>query len=276
MHQTTSSQPGAEDATLVLFDIDGTLLHGMPPVHRNALCAAAGEVFGVTLTASDLGLTGGMTDTAILRRALLGAGLPADEIARGLPTCLAAAASAYEWLVPTDLRHYHTPHAAATLAWLRERGIILGLVTGNVARIAAVKLAAAGLANYFPTMPTPQHPTTQGANHAATHPLMYSADSGVTTNRLLCGGYGDEADAREALPPLALARAQLAAGRTFASHRVYVVGDTPADIACGAAHGLRTVAVATGLTSLADLRACRPDYTLEDLRGLPGLHGEWA
>ncbi len=276
MQQTTSSQPGAEGATLVLFDIDGTLLHGMPPTHRNALCAAADEVFGITLTASDLGLTGGMTDTAILRRALLAAGLPAEQITRGLPACLAASASAYERLVPTDLRRYHTPHAAATLAWLRERGITLGLVTGNVARIAATKLAAAELADYFPTMPTPQHPPAQGANHTTAPPLLYSADSGGTTNRLRWGGYGDEAEAREALPPLALARAQLAAGQTFASHRVYVVGDTPADIACGAAHGLRTVAVATGLTSLADLRACRPDYSLEDLRGLPGLHGEWA
>jgi phosphoglycolate phosphatase-like HAD superfamily hydrolase len=50
---------------------------------------------------------------------------------------------------------------------------------------------------------------------------------------------------------------------------VYVVGDTPADIACGAASGMRTVGVATGPDhSFEHLRACSPEYLFEDLRGL--------
>lgn len=263
MTSAPTSQHAPDHTTLFLFDIDGTLLRGMPPAHRNALCAGANEVYGVALTADHMGQTAGMTDTAIVRRALLGVGLPDEVIALGFSACFAAAATAYERLVPDDLRPYHTPHASATLAWLRERRAALGLVTGNVARIAAVKLAAAGLADFFPTAPEASpHPSIHPSPHPSIHP---------STHRLLYGGFGDEGEARETLPPLALARAPQVFGRAFAPTQVYVVGDTPADIACGAAHGLRTVGVATGLHALAELRACQPDYTLTDLSELRAL-----
>ena len=282
MAQAPSIQHDANHTPLFLFDIDGTLLRGMPLAHRNALCAAANEVYGVALTADHMGLTAGMTDTAIVRRALLGVGLPDEEIAQGLPACFALAATQYQRLVPDDLRPYHTPHAATTLAWLRERGAALGLVTGNVARIAAVKLAAAGLADFFPTAPdgaTATDVTTAPVDAAAVTftatvrpaPTQMAPPLDTPTHRPLYGAFGDEAEAREALPPRALARAPLVFGRAFAPAQVYIVGDTPADIACGAAHGLRTVGVATGLHALAELHACQPDYTLTDLSELRRL-----
>src|SRR5262249_661190 len=117
---------------LFLFDIDGTLLRGMPPAHRIALCDAAERVYGVTVEPRHLGKTAGMTDSAIARRMLLDAGVSAEVIARGLPTFFAAAADAYEHHVPNDLRPYHTPHAVAALEWLRDNQAVLGLVTGNI------------------------------------------------------------------------------------------------------------------------------------------------
>jgi phosphoglycolate phosphatase len=222
---------------LFLFDIDGTLVRGMPPAHRQALCDAAFVVFGLALDPEDLGLTAGMTDAAIARRELLRHGIAATVIEAGLPAFYAAAAAAYERHVPQDLRPYHTPHAVEALEWLLERGAALGLVTGNIERIAWTKLRAARLDHYF-----------------------------------RCGAFGDEAEAREALPPLAVARAQAAFERTFVPEHTYVVGDTPADIACGVAGGLRTVAVATGpVHALEELRACGPDYAFPDLRGLSSL-----
>ncbi len=219
---------------LFLFDIDGTLLRRMPPAHRQALCDAALEVFGVCVAPGEMGLTAGMTDTAIARRMLLGAGVPEDEIAAGLERFFALSAEAYRRHVPEDLTPYHTPHALATLDWLRERSVALGLVTGNVERIAEVKLAAARMDGYF-----------------------------------ACGAFGDEAEAREALPPLALARARQTFKRDFAPEETYIVGDTPADISCGAAHGLRTIAVATGPAhALDDLRGCAPDHLFADLSGV--------
>lgn len=222
---------------LFLFDIDGTLLRRMPPAHRMAICDAARAVYGAEISIEGLGQTAGMTDTAIARRALLTAGVAPAAIDPALPAFFAAAADAYERHVPSDLRPYRTPHAQEALDWLVEAGASLGLVTGNIERIAEVKLRAAGFDGYFG-----------------------------------CGGFGDEAEAREALPPLAMARARRVFGRGFAPAETYVVGDTPADVACGAAHGLRTVAVATGpVHALAELRACGAEFAFEDLRGLPSL-----
>jgi phosphoglycolate phosphatase-like HAD superfamily hydrolase len=223
---------------LFLFDIDGTLLRRMPPAHRQALCDAALEVFGARIAPGEMGFTAGMTDTAIARRMLLAAGIPAREIAAGVARFHTVAAEAYQRHVPDDLTPYYTPYALETLRWLRERGVALGLVTGNIERIAWIKLAAARMDSYF-----------------------------------ACGGFGDEAEAREALPPLALARARQMFGRDFAPKEVYIVGDTPADISCGAAHGLRTVAVATGPAhTLDDLRGCAPDYLFADLFGVQTLN----
>ncbi len=226
---------------LFLFDIDGTLLRRMPPAHRQAICDAAEAVYGVRLSADALGQTAGMTDTAIARRVLRAAGVLDTDAEAGLPAFFAAAAAAYERHVPDDLRPYHTPHAVEALTWLRERGAALGLVTGNVERIAWTKLRAAGLDGYFG-----------------------------------CGAFGDEAEAREALPPLALGRARAVFGRDFPPARVYIVGDTPADVACGVAAGMRTVGVATGpVHSLDELRACGADHAFADLRGLLALEDGW-
>lgn len=219
---------------LLLFDIDGTLLAGMPPVHREAICEAMRAVYGVNADPDKLGQTAGMTDTAIVTRSLQLAGLAPETIAAGLPTFYAEASRAYERIVPDDLSAYVIPHVAEALEALRARQAPLGLVTGNIERIAWVKLAAAGIAHEF-----------------------------------TCGAFGDEAADRNALPPHAVERAQRVFERTFPRPEVYVIGDTPHDIACGAAWGYRTVGVATGHAhSLEALRACGPDYVIADMRGL--------
>lgn len=235
--------------TLVLFDIDGTLMRGAPPVHRQALCDAAQAVFGVTLTPAEFGQTAGMTDSAIARRELRVAGVGDVEISAGLAAFCVAAADAYERLAPADLRAYHTPHALSTLDSLSERGVALGLVTGNIERIAWRKLSAAGLAERF----------------MQARPLA----SATWTVAPWIGGFGDQGEDRATLPPLALARAAQLIGARPPASDTWVVGDTPADISCGAAHGLRSIAVATGpVHSLEDLRACGPDAVLRDLSGL--------
>lgn len=222
---------------LFLFDIDGTLLRRMPPAHRQAICDALAEVYGLRLDPGAMGQTAGLTDSAITRRILQGAGFQDGLISAGLPACFAAAGEAYERHIPADLRPYHTPHARDALDRLAGLGAKLGLVTGNVERIAWAKLRAAGLADYFG-----------------------------------CGAFGDESADRSALPPLALARAERFFQTSFAADRVFVVGDTPDDIACGAANRFRTVALATGpIHTVEDLRACGPDFVFEDLRGVLAL-----
>jgi phosphoglycolate phosphatase len=223
---------------LFLFDIDGTLLRGMPPLHRLALCDAAWQVFQVQITPSGLGETAGMTDTLIIQRALQVAGVSTAAAVTGLPLFFQAASAAYEErMILSDLRPYHTPEAQKTLEWLKKRGVYLGLVTGNIQRIAWAKLGAARLAGYF-----------------------------------AAGGFGDEAAEREKLPPLAIARLQESCGRRFPADEVVVVGDTPADVRSGAACGLMTIAVATGPKhSREELQAAGADYVIDDLGGLATL-----
>jgi phosphoglycolate phosphatase len=222
---------------LCLFDIDGTLLRGMPPAHRMALCDAAREIYGVELEPIHLGKTAGMTDSVIARRMLHTAGVAPDVVESGILAFYKVAADAYERHVPDDLRRYHTPHAEESLLWLCEHGALSGLVTGNIERIAWRKLAAARLDSYF-----------------------------------TFGAFGDEADARDDLPPLAIQRAEQRYARHFAPNQVYVIGDTPADIGCGAAVRARTIAVATGPEhSLDALRACQPDFVIPDLSHMYGL-----
>jgi phosphoglycolate phosphatase-like HAD superfamily hydrolase len=48
---------------------------------------------------------------------------------------------------------------------------------------------------------------------------------------------------------------------------VVIIGDTPADIACGQCINARAVAVATGGYSMADLSACQPHAVFQDLSG---------
>ena len=222
---------------LFLFDIDGTLLYGMPPAHRMALCDAAEQIYGVKPLPRHLGKTAGLTDSVIARRMLLDAGVPREKIEPGLQAFYAAAADAYERDVPSDLRPYYTPHVVETLEWLGAQRAALALVTGNIERIAWRKLAAAGLDAYF-----------------------------------AFGAFGDEAESRNELPPKAVRRAEQRFERAFSRDNVYVIGDTPADIACGANSQLRTIAVATGPEhSLAELLHCHPDFAVQDLSQLSSL-----
>jgi phosphoglycolate phosphatase-like HAD superfamily hydrolase len=95
----------------------------------------------------------------------------------------------------------------------------LSLVTGNLEAVARLKLARAGLGDYFPT--------GQGA-------------------------FGSDAEDRTELPAIARRRAG-ANGTPYPRAGTVVVGDTPNDIACAHADGVRCVAVATGPYAAAEL-----------------------
>ena len=98
-------------------------------------------------------------------------------------------------------------------------GIRLGLLTGNVAEGAAVKLRS-----------------------ARSDPA-----------RFIVGAYGSDAAQRPALPAIAALRAEPHFGRIPAGHDVVIIGDTPADVTCGRSIGSRAIGVATGSYSVAQL-----------------------
>jgi phosphoglycolate phosphatase-like HAD superfamily hydrolase len=85
------------------------------------------------------------------------------------------------------------------------------------------------------------------------------------------GAYGSDHRHRVELPGFALQRAQTVLGTTLRGSDLVIIGDTPNDIACGKAHGARTVAVATGPFTVADLAAHHPDAVLPDLADLDAV-----
>lgn len=87
--------------------------------------------------------------------------------------------------------------------------------------------------------------------------------------RFAWGAFADDAEDRDALVPIARARAR---ARGLDVREVVVVGDTPADVGCARAGGAVAVAVETGFATPEALAASRPDLQLPDLRrGLPAL-----
>ena len=172
----------------------------------------------------------GRTDAAIVRDLLVMAGVGRDEADARWPEVMDAAAAAYEELCPPDLSASVAPGVPELLAELgaRPEAFRLSLVTGNLQPIARRKLASAGIGNYF--------------------------EPGQ-------GGFGSDHLDRDALPPIARARAG-----DWPRERTVVVGDTPRDIACARADGLRVAAVATGpfaIEALADA-----DAVVDDARAL--------
>lgn len=153
----------------------------------------------------------GRTDRAIVRSLLEAAGVGVDAIDGGAEDVLARTCAAYE---PPDLAMKVAPGIAELLPRLaaREEAFRLSLVTGNYERVARVKLAAAGIGEWFP----------KGQ-----------------------GGFGSDAEARELLPAIARGRAG-DENDPWPRDRTVVIGDTPRDIACARADGVRVVAVTTG------------------------------
>jgi phosphoglycolate phosphatase-like HAD superfamily hydrolase len=178
----------------------------------------------------------GRTDVEITREICLLAGVTAAQFDDGSDAFRAACARAYARLAPADLHDRLAPDAQRVLADLAATaGVRLSLVTGNLEAVARIKLERSGLAEFF----------------AAGQ-----------------GGFGSDAEDRTELPAVARRRAG-ANGRAYPREHTVVVGDTPNDIACAHADGVRCVAVTTGPFSAQDLR--QADLVLPGLRELPAL-----
>jgi len=215
---------------LVLFDIDGTLLRGAGKYHFEALVEAIRQVSGRQVGGISLP-TQGMLDPDIVRILLERSGASSEEIERVLPAVIELAQDIFREICP-DLYPALCPGLPAALDRLVAAGAVLGLVTGNLSRIAWRKMERAGLLPYF-----------------------------------RFGAFSEEASDRGELVRLALSRARRS-GWLDADTVAAMVGDHPNDVAAARYAGIRAIAVATGLTSREELERAGPDVLLEDLRGL--------
>jgi len=216
--------------SLVLFDIDGTLVRRAGPHHRQALVDAVRGVTGADTTTEGIPVHG-MLDPDILTLMLRAARFGQAEIASAMPRIIEAAQDLYETSVP-DLRDKTCPGVVSLLEELRSRDTVLALVTGNLTRIGWRKLERAGLRDYF-----------------------------------LFGAFGEMAATRGGLAKLAIERARRE-GLIAADSLSSLVGDAPQDVRAAQENGIRSIAVRTGITPPGDLEACFPDVLLDDLTWL--------
>ena len=221
---------------LLLFDIDGTILRSGNHVHGRSVRVACERFFGIaadTPIPEEVDLAG-RTDRHIITALLAAHGIPRAASEPRLSE-LFAFMDDYVAREITPLTEYLLPGVAALLDELVRRDLALGLVTGNLPRIAEAKLAAAGVWEPF-------------ARYAE-----------------IIGGFGNASAERNDLPPLALTVAARVLGRAVAGPDAIIIGDTPHDIACARANGLRSIAATTGRYNAEQLRPHAPDLLLPDL-----------
>jgi phosphoglycolate phosphatase len=211
---------------LLLFDIDGTLIHSAG-AGVQALKEALKERFQIVDDLADIEIAG-MTDSGIVMSILKKHNIPTSN------ENIAAFLDSYIHFLSRELPRRGgklLPGVLELLEKLKARpNVVLALLTGNVSRGAELKLQHYGVWHFFEF-----------------------------------GAFADDHHDRNQLGPFAWARAREKHGHIFDVTQIDVIGDTPRDIACGKAMGARTIAIATGTWPREKLLPHHPDFLFDDL-----------
>jgi phosphoglycolate phosphatase len=211
---------------LLLFDIDGTLIHSAG-AGVESLRLALNERFRIDDDLTDIEIAG-RTDSGIVMSILNKHRIPATN------ENIASFLDSYVHFLSQELPRRAgqiLPGVLELLKKLKTRPhLILALLTGNVSRGARLKLEHHGVWHFFEF-----------------------------------GAFADDHHDRNQLGSFAQARAREKHGAEFQADQIDVIGDTPRDIECGKAFGARTVAIATGSWPRQELAAHQPDFLFDDL-----------
>jgi phosphoglycolate phosphatase-like HAD superfamily hydrolase len=213
---------------LVLFDIDGTLIHT-----GGAGVKAFAKVFSSEFNAAD-GFErlkfAGRTDLSLVREFFGFHQIPPT------PENFQRFFDCYVFWLDHILQQSKTRLCPGI--WELIRGLqalpkppLLGLLTGNIRLGAEIKLRHFNLWDVFQT-----------------------------------GAFGDDHEERDQIAAIALQRGSRLLKADLPGHQVLIIGDTPRDIRCARAIGGRCLAVATGGHPLQELELHQPDWAIRDLR----------
>jgi phosphoglycolate phosphatase-like HAD superfamily hydrolase len=216
---------------LVLFDIDGTLVHT-----GGAGVRAFGKVFSTEFGVYD-GFErlrfAGRTDLSLVREFFNFHLIPpsVENVERFFDR--------YVFWLDHILGHSKTELCPGVWKFIHalqkmSGPPVLGLLTGNIRLGAEIKLRHFGLWNVFET-----------------------------------GGFGDDHEDRDQIAAIARKRGSRLVGSHLRDDQVLVVGDTPLDIRCARAIRAKVLAVATGGSTFAELEKHRPDWVVPDLNQIP-------
>ncbi len=213
---------------LLLFDIDGTLVRCGPQIGPIFL-GALKRTFGRTgnVRAYDFG---GRTDTEAVIDLMTDAGIPRVEVEGRMDEVRSHYGDLLGRLDPEQMRLL--PGVVELLEELADvEDACVGLLTGNWEIGARSKLEPFGLNRFFDF-----------------------------------GAFGEDGVRRNELAPVAVARAADRLGASVDARDVVIIGDTVRDVACGEAHGIPVLAVATGFTPDHRLQEAGADWVAPDLR----------
>ena len=212
---------------LVLFDIDGTLVH---------TGRAGSRAFGKTI-ASEFKVPenvekvrfGGRTDPSLARELFGLNGIPAT------PENFRRFFGSYVFWLDHLVTNTNGEICRGVLEFIRDLQVLpeppmLGLLTGNIRLGAEIKLRRYGLWDFFMT-----------------------------------GGFADDSEDRNHIAAAALERGRRLLGGNLLGGEILVVGDTPHDIRCGQFIGAKVLAVATGGAKLEELKDHKPGWAVDDL-----------
>jgi phosphoglycolate phosphatase-like HAD superfamily hydrolase len=212
---------------LVLFDIDGTLVH-TGGAGTKAFAKTFATEFNLHHGAEKMKFAG-RTDVSLVREFFKIHGL--DESPAHFRQFFARYVFWLDHIVEQSTGG-ECPGVREFIAGLRAlpQPPMLGLLTGNIRLGAEIKLRRFGLWDYF-----------------------------------ALGGFADDHEDRNHIAVAALERGRRVLGRNLQPQEIVVIGDTPFDVRCGKFIGAKTLAVATGGSTLEELTPCAADWTVPDL-----------
>ena len=212
---------------LVLFDIDGTLVH-TGHAGTKAFAQTFAHRFGLKHGSEKMKFAG-RTDVSLVREFFKIHGVP--ESRDNFDQFFAN----YVFWLEHILGHSVGCECAGVRNFIAEllalpQPPVLGLLTGNIQLGAQIKLRHFGLWDFF-----------------------------------VMGGFADDHEERNHIAVAALARGRRVLDPHLQPQEVVVIGDTPFDVGCGKFIGAKTLAVATGGSTFEELQPHGADWTVRDL-----------
>jgi phosphoglycolate phosphatase-like HAD superfamily hydrolase len=216
----------------ILWDVDGTLVSAGPAA-RDAFDLAVAATVGRSPHGHGVEMSG-KTDPQIAMEILAALELSEGEARGHLPVVLRSLEE--ELQTAADLVREHgrvMPGIGTLLPELHAAaGVVQSVLTGNLEANARLKVGTFGLHRWLD---------------------------------LDVGAYGSDDQDRSRLVPVALAKVRDRRGIRFEPGDVWVVGDTPLDLACARAGGARCLLVATGRFGFEELAGLGADAVLSDV-----------
>jgi phosphoglycolate phosphatase-like HAD superfamily hydrolase len=212
---------------LVLFDIDGTLVH-TGHAGTQAFKKTFATEFNLHHGAEKIKFAG-RTDVSLVREFFKIHGLPET------PEHFSQFFERYVFWLDHILAATEGKVCRGVREFIRDLQAlpnppVLGLLTGNIRLGAELKLRRYGLWEIFQF-----------------------------------GGFADDNEDRDQIAAAVFERGKRVLGKNLRAEEIVVIGDTQFDIRCGKFIGAKVLAVATGGATLENLRQHKPDWAVEDL-----------